>query len=51
LPPSITSINYYQGTPTIYLQPKGQPLRKRSLVTMLNEKISTSYLTCPLRTF
>jgi hypothetical protein len=50
LPPSITGITYYQGTPTIYLQPKGQPLRKRSLYTMLSEKVSTSYIACPLRT-
>jgi hypothetical protein len=50
LPPTITSISYYAQFSTIYLQPKGQPLRKRSLATMLSEKLGTSQLTCPLRT-
>jgi hypothetical protein len=50
LPPTITSITYYAQFSTIYLQPKGQPLRKRSLATMLSEKVGTSQITCPLRT-
>ena len=49
LPPSITSITYYSGNAAISLQPKGQPLRKRSLPTMLSEKVGTSSLACPLR--
>ena len=49
-PPSITSIMYYAQFSTIYLQPKGQPLRKRSLSTMMSEKLGTSQLACPLRT-
>ncbi len=49
LPPTITSIAYYSGNTGIFLQPKGQPLLKRSLSTMLNEKLATSQLSCPQR--
>jgi hypothetical protein len=49
LPPSITSIIYYASNAAIYLQPKGQPLRKRSFSTMLSEKLGTSQLACPQR--
>jgi hypothetical protein len=49
LPPSIMTIVYYQGNTTIMLQPKGDSLRKRSLSSMLNEKLLTSQLTCPTR--
>jgi hypothetical protein len=50
LPPSITSILYYSGNLLINVQPKGQPLLKRPLSTMLSEKVGTSQIACPLRT-
>jgi hypothetical protein len=50
LPPSITSITYLSQT-SITVQPKGNSLRKRTLSAMLSEKVLTSQLTCPLRTF
>ena len=49
LPPAITSITYYSGSTTIFLQPKGKPLLKRSFSTMLSEKLGTSQLACPQR--
>lgn len=49
LPPSITTISYYNGNTTIWVQPKGQATRKRTLSALLSEKIGTSQLTCPLR--
>ena len=49
LPPSITGITYYIGSPVLNLQPKGQPLRKRTLSAMLSEKLSSSQLACPQR--
>jgi hypothetical protein len=48
LPPSITSITYYSGNPTISVQPKGQPTRKRTLSSLLTDK-GLSQITCPLR--
>lgn len=49
LPPAITSISYYSSSTAIFLQPKGQPLLKRSFSTMLNEKLGTTLLACPQR--
>jgi hypothetical protein len=49
LPPSITSITYYGGNTTIWVQPKGQATRKRTLSALLTEKVGTSQLSCPLR--
>lgn len=49
LPPSITSIVYLNGITSVSLQPKGQPLRKRNLATMISEKLGTSQLSCPQR--
>lgn len=49
LPPSITSITYYSGNTTIWVQPKGQATRKRTLSALLTEKVGTSQLSCPLR--
>lgn len=49
LPPSITSITYYSSNIALNLQPKGQPLRKRTLSALLSEKLGTSLLACPQR--
>lgn len=48
-PTAITSITYYQGA-AVSIQPVGDSLRKRSLSTMLGEKLQTSVLSCPPRT-
>lgn len=51
LPPSITTITYYQGTPSINVQAKGNASRKASLSSLLSAKLGSSVLSCPVRTF